>query len=76
MSAPIEFTEEEQSALSRIDDLSKAVAKANKSINQINHRILREKGRRDKLVARKEVLSERLRHTLEVIDTAKGKGTP
>ena len=76
MSAPIEFTEEEQSALSRIDSLSKAVAKANKSINEINRRILRDKGRKDRLNARKEVLSERLKHTLEVIDTAKGKGQP
>lgn len=71
MSAPIEFTPDEQAALGRVAQLSKAVSKTNADIAKINRRILESKQQRDRLVARRQVLSERLRVVIEVIDTAK-----
>jgi len=71
MSAPIVFTNDEQSALDRVSQLSKAVSKVDSDIAKINRRINEGKQQRDRLVARKLALNERLHAVIETIDTAK-----
>jgi hypothetical protein len=73
MSAPISFTPGEHDALSRVDKLSRAITGINQEIESTNRRILREKTKRDGLVARKRQISGRLRRILELIDTAKNR---
>jgi pyruvate-formate lyase-activating enzyme len=71
MTAPISFTPEEQAALEDVDRLARAISKVDRDIASANHRILREKARKDRLVARKKQLEGRIRTALETIDTAK-----
>jgi len=73
MSAPIVFTNEERSAISRLDKLSKALAQTNRELEAVNRRILREKAARDQLVARQEMYRSRMKEALELVDTAKNR---
>ena len=63
----------EHDALSRVDKLSKVVTGINREIAVVNKKILREKAKRDGLVARKQQISGRLRTLLDLIDTAKNR---
>ena len=71
MSAPFEFTDREQEALTRVNKLAVALNKVESDIKTLNRRILREKARRDQLVARKESIETNLKRTMDLIDTAK-----
>jgi hypothetical protein len=71
MTAPIEFTPEEQQALSKIDDLAKALARVESDLANANRRILREKAKKDQLLVRKQRYETRIREALQLIDTAR-----
>ena len=71
MSAPISFTPKEQDALSRVDKLTRSITGIDREIASTNRRILRERTKRDGLIARKRVAERRIRMILKVIDTAK-----
>lgn len=71
MAAPFEFTDEEHEALARVNKLAVALNKVEADIKTLSHRILREKARRDQLLARKESIEVRLKRTIDLIDTAK-----
>ena len=74
MSAPIVFTDEERSAISRLDKLSKALSQTNRDLKDVNRRILREKANRDQLLARQEMYRSRIKEALALVDTAKNRG--
>lgn len=73
MTAPISFTDKEHEALDKVDDLSKAIIRVSTDIVAANRRIVREKAKKDQLIARKETLEKRIRAALELIDTAKNR---
>ena len=73
MSAPIVFTDEERSAIGRLDKLSKALSQTNKELKDVNRRIIREKATRDQLIARRNMYRSRIKEFLELIDTAKNR---
>ena len=74
MSAPIVFTDEERSAIGRLDKLSKALSQTNRDLKDVNRRILREKANRDQLLARQEMYRSRIKEALALVDTAKNRG--
>jgi hypothetical protein len=71
MTAPFEFTDAEQEAITKIDRMAKALSKVEADILQVSRRIVREKARRDQLVARKQSLESKMREALDLIDSAK-----
>ena len=73
MSAPIVFTNEERSAIGRLDKLSKALAQTNKDLKAVNRRILREKANRDQLIARQNMYRTRMRGFLDLVDAVKNR---
>lgn len=73
MSAPIDFTSDERSAINKLDKLTKALSQTEREIKSMNNRILRGKALRDQLIARRDKYRTRIRSHLDLIDTAKNR---
>ena len=62
------FTNEERSAIGKLDKLSRALTQTNKELKVVNRRILREKAARDQLLARQVMYQTRIREILVLIE--------